>query len=582
MTTDSGSTIEREERLHGALAACLEAIETGRATDLCRTLARHAEFASELAEFLAAREQVEDVAVVLRSLPSMATGELGHGKAGTVLLDADTVGALPEAESRSFGDYDLKEVLGQGGMGVVYRAWQRSLGRFVALKMIRPAHGVSPADVRRFHAEAETIAHLDHPSIVPLYDCGEHQGQYYTTMKLMEGGSLSRQIEQGPVSSRRAAQWVRGVARAIAAAHQAGIVHRDLKPANVVLDGQGQAHVVDFGLAKWVEREASVTASGAIVGTAGYMAPEQVDGRATFASDIYGLGAILYALLTGRPPFHSESVWATLEQVRHQEPAAPRLLNSKVDRDLELICLTCLEKDPGRRYASAAAVAEDLDSYLTGAPLQHARPAGWLASLFRPIERHAQIEVREQTGRACYHAAGIVLLSHLAVLALIRADQPLVLVWLVLAFSLALRAVNYWNLLTRDARSAHPAERYVAASWFGQMLAYPFLFVGPAMGPGAAALAAYPPLALLTGLVIFVHGSLYWGRLYAVGLAFYALALLMPLHLEWAPLQFGLLHAGYLIVMGRHLRGHQRTAPVAARIGAPAETQEGEIRGGSC
>jgi serine/threonine-protein kinase len=551
---------EREQRLHGALAACLEAVETGKVTDLCQALARHAEFAGELAEFLAAREQVENVAEPLRSLAAPDTIEFRPGKERPALSAA----ALSE-EPLSFADYELREVLGQGGMGIVYRAWQRSLGRFVALKMIRAGRLASPTDVRRFQAEAEKVAHLDHPSIVPLYDCGEHQGQYYATMKLMEGGSLSRLIEQGPVPSRRAAEWVLAVAGAIAAAHQAGIVHRDLKPANVVLDGQGQAHVVDFGLAKWVDGEASATASGTIVGTLGYMAPEQADGKATFASDIYGLGAILYALLTGRPPFQAETAWDTLEHVRHQEPAAPRLLNPKVDRDIELICLKCLEKDPGRRYADAAAVAEDLDCYLSGSALCHARPPGWLESLFRPVERHAQFELKKHTSLTCYRGGILALLGHLGIFALIRADQPLYLVWLVLGLYLVLRAANYWGLLTYYAHSAHPVESYVAASYLGHMLAYPFLFIGPATGPSAAALAAYPALAVLTGLVIFVHGSLYWGRLYLAGLAFYALAVGMQLGMEWAPVEFGLFHCGYLLVVGRHVRGHQQLSPPGTR-----------------
>jgi serine/threonine-protein kinase len=388
----------------------------------------------------------------------------------------------------------------------------------------------------------------------------------------MEGGSLSRQIEQGPVPSRRAAQWVLAVARAIAAAHQAGIVHRDLKPANVVLDGQGQAHVVDFGLARWVDREASVTASGAIVGTLGYMAPEQADGKATFASDIYGLGAILYALLTGRPPFKAETGLDTLEQVRHHEPVAPQLLNPKVDRDLELICLKCMEKEPGRRHAHAELVAEDLDCYLSGAALRHARPPSLLGNIIRPVERHLSIELRVHSSRTCYIGAAFVLLAHVAIFAVIRASQPLGAVWLALAVYLILRAMNLWALLRRDAHGGHPAERYVAVSWLGHMLAYPFLFLGPATAPGTAALAAYPPLAIVTGLVLFIHGSIYWGRLYLVGLAFYALAFVMQLRLEWAPLEFGLFHSGVLIVMGRHLGQYQYRPPeIALRPRIPAD-----------
>ena len=217
----------------------------------------------------------------------------------------------PGEEQTDFGDYELREVLGSGAMGIVYRAWQRSLGIFVALKVIRTGHLAASDEVRRFRDEAKKVAQLRHPHIVRVLNCSEHEGRHYFAMELMEGGSLKRQLELGPVPSRRAAQWLLEVAQAIEAAHQIGMIHRDLKPANVVLDGNAAAHVTDFGLARWLDQESSLTAPGAIVGTLGYMAPEQADGKATVAADIYGVGAILYALLAGRPPFHSETVLGT-------------------------------------------------------------------------------------------------------------------------------------------------------------------------------------------------------------------------------------------------------------------------------
>jgi eukaryotic-like serine/threonine-protein kinase len=439
----------------------------------------------------------------------------------------------------------------------VYLAWQRSLGVFVALKVIRAGRLASPEEVRRFREEAKKVAQLCHPHIVRVLNCAEHEGRHYFSMELMEGGSLSRQIELGPVSARRAAGWLLEIAQAIQAAHQIGMVHRDLKPANVVLDGHGAAHVTDFGLAKWLDQESSMTGAGAIVGTLGYMAPEQADGKATLAGDIYGLGAILYALLTGRPPFQSETVLGTLEQVRHQEPIAPRLVNSEADPDLERICLKCLEKEPERRYASAAAVGEDLEAYLAGEPLRHARRPGWMAVIFRPFEHHLRVDLLRPWSQSMIMSAASGLLGHAAVFAIVQAEQPVELAYLVLGLLWILIALNFWVFLIRNARSGHRAESHVLASYLGYALAYPFLFVFPGMGQTAVLLAMYPALAVLTGLVVFVHGSLFWGREYLVGLAYYALAFLMRLWPEWAPLEFALFHSGFLILMSRHMRRHQ-------------------------
>ncbi len=302
---------------------------------------------------------------------------------------------LREQEGGRFGSYELIAILGRGGMGVVYRARQREAGREVALKVIQSAVDGLPLDLRhsiaeRFHTEAVAAARLAHDNIVTVYDVGEHEGRPYYAMRLVEGPSLAEIAREGPLANRRAAAYVEGAARAIHAAHQQGILHRDIKPQNVLVDAQtDRALVADFGLAKLLQDTQSVTRSGELLGTPAYMAPEQIDHAANVGpdSDVYALGATLYHLLTGRPPFQAAALTDTLWQVKHQEPVPPQRLNSAVDRDLDTICLKCLHKDRRRRYASAGDLADDLQRYLNHAPIL-ARPLGPLGRMQRWRKRN--------------------------------------------------------------------------------------------------------------------------------------------------------------------------------------------------
>jgi WD40 repeat protein len=279
--------------------------------------------------------------------------------------------APPPAAGTRLGDYELLEVLGRGGMGVVWKARQLGANRLVAVKLILAAELAGEADVRRFCAEAEIAAGLDHPNLVPLYEVGEDQGRHFFSMKLIQGGHLGQHLCHYQDRPCEAAALLRTVAQAVHHAHQHGLLHRDLKPGNILLDAQGQPHVTDFGLARRLAAPGSLSQSGQVVGTPEYMAPEQARGQKalTTAADVYGLGAVLYALLTGRPPFVGPSVLGTLEQVVGSEPVAPRVHNRRVPRDLETICLKCLRKEPAQRYGSAADLAEELRRFLAGEPI---------------------------------------------------------------------------------------------------------------------------------------------------------------------------------------------------------------------
>jgi serine/threonine-protein kinase len=340
-------------------------------------------------------------AAVAPPVPGLGSDALTRRQSPHTL--AAPAGSASPAGGRAFGNYELLRELGRGGMGVVYQAWQTSLSRMVALKMILAGAHAGPEELARFRAEAEAVARLQHANIVQIYEVGEHDGRSYFALEYVEGGSLERQLAGAPRPAGEAAALAETLARAVHYAHQRGIVHRDLKPANVLITEDRTPKITDFGLAKiLVGARGDPTQTGAVLGTPGYMAPEQASGRPRDvgpAADVYALGAILYELLTARPPFLGQTPLDTLEQVRTHDPVPPRQLQPKVPRDLETICLKCLRKEPAQRYGSAQELADDLRRFQDGEPIR-ARPT---SALERAVKW-----VRRRPTRAALGAAGLI------------------------------------------------------------------------------------------------------------------------------------------------------------------------------
>jgi serine/threonine-protein kinase len=454
------------------------------------------------------------------------------------------------------GDYELLEEIGRGGMGIVYRARQKSLGRIVALKMAQ-RDSASNIELARFRAEALAAARLQHPHIVPVHEVGESEGRTYFSMQYVEGETLAGRLARGPLNATDAALIVGTVARAIHHAHQEGILHRDIKPSNVLIDKQDRPHVTDFGLAKQVRAAETLTQSGAIVGTPAYMPPEQAAGnRGPLgpASDVYSLGAVLYECLTGRPPFQGATALDTLLMVLEQEPVPPRIINRQADRTLEMICLKCLQKPVGLRYASALDLADDLEAFQKGEPVQAL--SGLRYRMTRVFSETHNAPLLENWGLLwMWHSVFVVLLcsaTNILYLKGVTDWVPYVSLWTI--------GLMVWSsIFMKIRRRSGPvtfAERQMVHLWAGSTFGCMSLFVIERI-LHLPVLTLSPVLAILSGLVFLVKASMLSGSFYIWAGACFATAVAMAIWPSYGLFMMGLVSgAGFFFPGFKYYRQH--------------------------
>ena len=553
---------ENERRLAELLSELTEQWRRGLPVDVEQAARQHPELAAELRELWGAAMVAEELA------RSRSAATITHP------TSAPADGPVePLAAPRACGDCELLEELGRGGMGVVYKARQVSLGRTVALKMLLRGEAASAADTARFRAEAEAAARLDDPHIVPVYGVGDHDGRPYFLMRYVEGTTLARRLAEGPLPPREAAALLAPICRAVDAAHRRGVLHRDLKPSNILIDRAGTPFVSDFGLAKRVDAGGDLTHTGAILGTPSYMAPEQAGGdrgRVGPAADVYALGAILYHMLTGRPPFQAASPLDVLFLVREQDPVPPRLLNPKADRDLEMIALKCLQKPADLRYRCAADLARDLEAYLAGEPIS-ARSTRLTAVAVRMLGETHHAAVLEHWGVLwMWHSLMILLLCMLTnglALSGLRSRVAYFLIWSV---GLLTWASIFWSL-RRRAGPVSFVERQIAHLWAGAVVSCILLFVVELL-LGLPVLTLSPVLAMMSGVVFTAKAGILSGTFYLQAGALYLTAVAMAAWPRYGVALFGLVSALCYFVPG--LRYYRR------RLRARRLEREGETAAG--
>jgi len=556
-----------DERLARLIAALTDDRCAGLAPDVEAAAAADPDLAAELRELWSAAELV--AAIVRGDGPS-------SGTTSDRMRPVPATTGRPEVNGERVGGCVLLEEIGRGGMGVVHRALQVDLDRVVALKRMHAGAAAGPQELARFRAEAEAAARLDHPNIVPVYAVETHGGEPYILMRYVAGTTLARLLADGPLPAAEAARRLAPVCRAIQFAHDRGVLHRDLKPSNILIDEAGRPHVSDFGLAKRVglgDGGSSLTLSGAAVGTPSYMAPEQAAaGRGAVgpAADVYGLGAVLYQMLTGRPPFQAATPMETVLLVLEQDVVPPRVLNPGADADLEMVALKCLEKSPENRYPTASALADDLDAFLAGEPVS-ARATG-LRDLARRLlgETHHAAVLENWGALWMMHAAALLVfygLTNWLTYRGVTARWPYVGLFTV---GLGAWAAVFWHLRRRGGPVTF-VERLLAHVWAAGVIGINLLFFVEWL-LGLPVLALAPLLPVINGSLFVIQGGFLAGSFYVQAALIYLTIFPMVRYPAFGPLLFGVVSALCFFATG--LKFHRRRR-LSRRLAAAADASSG-------